>query len=62
MDWLDWKIVAALVVAALLGGATVAFGTDILLAVIVLPATFAIVYAILAILHFAVERVRGSRY
>lgn len=62
MDWLDWKIVVALVIAALLGGMTAVFGTDMLLAAIVFPATFALAYAVLAILHFAVERVRGSRY
>lgn len=62
MDWLDWKIVVALALAALVGGMTAVFGTDMLLAAIVFPATFAIVYAILAILDFAIERVRGSRY
>lgn len=62
MDWLDWKLIAAVVIAALVGGATVVFGTDMLLAAIVAPAVLAIVYAILVVIDFAVERVGGSTY
>lgn len=62
MDWLDWKIVVAVVVAVALAGMTVVWGTDMLLAGIVAPIALALVYAILAIIDFAIERVRGSRY
>lgn len=62
MDWLDWKIVVAVVIAAVLGGMTAVFGTDMLLAAIVLPLTLAIAYVILVIIDLAIEQVRGSSY